>query len=290
MIKVEIIKDSIAESSVRLTTFVLTYPRIVHSELMTHRVFSKNSASSRAIPVSKFIEQVETNPYVPDVFYENQKGMQGGNPLPDKIQEELKQIWIESKNLAVIQAKKMLQHKAAKQHINRILEPYFYMTVIMSTTKIANFFALRDHEDADPVIHKLASEMYLKYTKTVPKFLKSGEWHLPFIDFEHPDETLRPNEPINLILKCSAARCARVSYLNQDGKKTTVKEDLALYERLVYRYPIHASPTEHQAMAIGDANVQSGNFHGWIQYRKCLPNENISKHLNVDDAVYQYVK
>lgn len=283
MIKVQIIKDSVAPSNIRLTTFILTYPRIVHSELMTHRVFSKNSASSRAIPVSKFIEQVEVNPYIPDVFYENQKGMQGGKSLPEEVQIELKKLWIESRDLAVVQAKKMMKYKAAKQHINRILEPYFYMTIVMSATKKANFFALRDHNDADPVIHKLASEAYLQYVKSKPKSLKNGEWHLPFIDFNNPDETLNSSTPIDLQIKCSVARCARTSYLNHDGKKSTLEEDLSLYDRLINRSPIHASPAEHQAMAIGDPNVHSGNFHGWIQYRKCLPNENISKHLDIND-------
>ena len=228
MIKVKMIKDSVAPSKIRLSTMLLTYPRVVHAEFMTHRVFSRNSASSRAIPVVKMIDQVEKNPYVPNVFYENQKGMQGGDPLPKDIQIVLRNLWLDSKNLAVMQARKMLEYKAAKQHINRILEPYFHISVVVTSTHWANFFALRHHPDADPEIQSLAAEMYKVYSESKPKFLKKGEWHLPFVDFDRPEECLTPDILNEFLLKCSAARCARTSYLNHDGNKISLKEDLDL--------------------------------------------------------------
>ena len=52
-IKAVIAADSINVKGKRITTFIVTMPRIVLAELNTHRVFSRNSASSRAIPFTK---------------------------------------------------------------------------------------------------------------------------------------------------------------------------------------------------------------------------------------------
>lgn len=280
MIDVKIVADSMAPSGVRLTTFVLTYPRFIHAEFMTHRMFSRNASSSRAIPVKKQIVEVLKNPVVPIAFLKNQKGMQGGEPIPN--QDEARMAWLRGMHDAVRIAEKLSDMDVHKQYANRILEPWAHITVVCTATDFANFFALRCHSAAQPEIHELADKMYLVYQVSPPQQLKEGQYHIPFMDDKLDwvigedglTNELIESEPL-LQVKRSVARCARVSYMNHEGKRPTVEEDLKLYDRLVGAAPIHASPAEHQASASSDPNLRSGNFRGWVQYRKTLQNENV---------------
>jgi thymidylate synthase ThyX len=280
MIEVKIIADSLAPSGFRLTTFVLTYPRFIHSELMTHRAFSRNASSSRAIPVKKQIQMVIDNPAVPLNFLQNQKGMQGGAPILN--QEEARRIWLLARDQAVKSADLLADLEVHKQYANRLLEPFAHITVVLSATQFANWFALRYHGKAQPEICQLAKQMWEIYSTNEPDELVEGEWHLPFVSFTESNRMMQFGSPLtgdqkhtNLI-KMSVARCARVSYLNHEGKNPTLEEDLQLYDRLLGSTPIHASPAEHQAKA-ELYDIPSGNFVGWTQYRKMLENENIVK-------------
>lgn len=289
MISAEIVCDSVAPSGIRLTTFVLTYPRFIHAEFMTHRMFSRNASSSRAIPVNKQIQMVLDNPVVPLAFTKNQKGMQGGQALTGPDEYAAKKAWIEAMYLAVDQAKILADLQVHKQYANRVLEPYAHITVVCTATDFNNFFALRCHEAAQPEIHVLADLMYAEYNKSIPNKIHNNSWHLPFIGNEELAETrvfCKSNQGFGItrtLIKRSVARCARVSYLNHDGTKSIIEQDVQLYERLVGSAPIHASPAEHQAKAAKDPKKYSGNFRGWVQYRKTLSNENI-KQFSKDEA------
>ncbi|MEM4379222.1 MAG: FAD-dependent thymidylate synthase [Thermoplasmatales archaeon] len=282
-IEAKIVCDSLAENGVRLTTFVLKYPRFIHSEFMTHRDFSRNASSSRAIPVKKQIEMVKQDMAVPLEFRKNKAGMQAGELLED--QEAAREIWIESGFKAIEFASKMADMEIHKQYANRILEPYSHISVVVSATRWANFFALRYHHAAQPEIAELARQMFETYQKGQPKILKEGEWHLPFVsNQEILNETTRQGCPASSadfdwqsLIKKSVARCARVSYLNHEGKQPSEDEDFKLYNRLLGDQPIHASPAEHQGTPLSSADWHDGNFHGWRQYRKTLKNEYIEK-------------
>lgn len=284
MIKAEIVKDSLAPSKVRLTTFVLTYPRFIHAEFMTHRMFSRNASSSRAIPVSKQIQMVKDNPVIPLAFTKNKKGMQGGEALNGESHDAALKAWLDGRDRAVEIAERLAALEVHKQYSNRILESYSTITVVCTATDFDNFFALRCHPAAQPEICELANRMYDLYVVNKPEELSEGSWHLPFITEKdchsaanyiyHHDQNIKLEE---LLIKKSVAKCARVSYLNHDGSNTNEEQDLQLYNRLLGEIPIHASPAEHQAMALSDANVRSGNFKGWRQYRKTLENERVTK-------------
>lgn len=271
MIQAKIVEDSIAPSGVRLTTFVLTYPRFIHSEFMTHRMFSRNASSSRAIPVKKSIQMVLENPVIPLAFTRNKAGMQGGDPLDEQASKNATYAWETAMGYAVKYAQMLADLDVHKQYANRILEPFSHITVVCSATDYANFFALRCHPMAQPEIMALADLMYDAYQSSTPKQMGIGDMHLPFVSDEERQEL-----PQDDLIKMSVARCARVSYLNHDGKKPTLEEDVALYNRLVGSAPIHASPAEHQAIAMADES-RSGNFRGWIQYRKLLIDENVEE-------------
>lgn len=270
MIKADIVADSVAPSGVRLTTFVLTYPRFIHAEFMTHRVFSRNASSSRAIPVKKSIQMVKDNPVIPLAFTKNQKGMQGGEALDAAAHDAAVKAWLEGRDRAVEIAEKLADLEVHKQYANRVLEPYATITVVVTATDWDNFFALRCHPMAQPEICLLATLMWESYSLGKPEELRAGSWHLPFVS------NIEPLDDDGAV-KCSVARCARVSYLNHEGKKPSFQEDLQLYDRLLGSAPLHASPAEHQAMASIDPNTRSGNFRGWIQYRKTLKNENVKQ-------------
>lgn len=269
----EIILDSITTGGSRLTTWKLTYPRFIHSELLTHRVFSKNSASSRAIPMPKFRQRIELLPAIPVHWGANEKGMQAFNEIADS--QKAVDWWIAARDSALqfhLQGEALGLHK---QIVNRIIEPWMMIVVILSGTNFANFFSLRNHDDAEPNIRLLASGMKDAYLSSLPRMLAVGDWHLPMIqDSDWPiimSMTNDEEEQMIIAKKVSAGRCARVSYLTHDGRRD-LGEDIKLHDRLVASVPLHASPTEHQAMAMGDRKWYA-NFEGWRQYRSFLPFE-----------------
>jgi thymidylate synthase ThyX len=145
MIKVEIVADSVNQQNDRLISMILTYPRIIHAEMLTHRVFSRNASSSRAVPVKKMIDAVRDNTFCPFEFQKAHKGMQGTEYFTGQDKEECKQLWLESAEFALQQAEKMDKKGISKQVINRILEPYQYYTVLITGSREGwdNFFNLR---------------------------------------------------------------------------------------------------------------------------------------------------
>jgi len=275
MISVRIEKDSIGPSKVRLTTFVVKYPRFIHGELMTHRMFSRNASSSRAIPLKKQIEDLKANIAYPIDFRKNKSGMQAGDLLDNQKQFEARFFWEQACENAIKSAEAINaldKDGVHKQYLNRLLEPFAHISVVITSTDFQNFFGLRYHGDAQPEIHELAKQMYLEYQNNKPEVLLEGDWHLPFVG-EVDKLTLTRTQQLQKSVACSA----RVSYNNHDGTKTTVEQNERLHNMLLGSQPIHASPAEHQGMAIGDRNVRSGNFVGWIQYRKTLEGENIKE-------------
>lgn len=96
----KILADSISEAGDRLTTMEVTFPRLVLAEFNTHRVFSRNSASSRAIPVAKQLRRVLDDPFVPEKFGRNQAGMQSFAWLDGLKHDEALRIWLRNRDRA----------------------------------------------------------------------------------------------------------------------------------------------------------------------------------------------
>jgi thymidylate synthase ThyX len=274
----KVILDSLAPSGFRLTTFVLTYPRIIHSEFMTHRMFSRNSASSRAVPIGKMIRQIEEYPFVPIHWGKAQPGMQANEELDDYTAELCLKQWMIARDEAVFRASMLFRYGLHKQIANRLLEPFSWITVIMTTNPsgLENFAALRNHADAEPHFQKIAGMVCDAYTNSAPMLFQEGIWHLPFIDdadFASIVGYCSEHQPLwdsmHFAKRVSVARCARVSYLTHEGKRD-IADDLKLFERL--RTSGHWSAFEHVARA-ESTPVQSGNFTGWRQYRKMFEHE-----------------
>jgi thymidylate synthase ThyX len=245
-----ILADSISEAGARLTTFEVTIPRIVLAEFNTHRMLSRNSASSRAIPVDKMISLVVDDPYIPTHWGRNQRGMQAGEEVSAPVQFDCELDWLQARNCAVQQARILLERGIHKQITNRLLEPFLWHTVIVTATEWDNFFHLRNHPDAHPDIQVPAAMMQELLENNEPQWLDYGQWHLPLIQpdewhffrYREPDRAdLKPTSWDEAV-KISVGRCARVSYLTHDGKRDP-QADIELYERLLKSG--HMSPFEH---------------------------------------------
>lgn len=266
MYNAEIILDSMNEAGNRLTTFEVTYPRFVHAEFMTHRMFSRNAASSRAIPNEKLRDRIAFDPVLPVYWGQNQSGMQASQEIDDC--DEANEIWLHARDVMLRSSETLAKLGVHKQICNRLLEPWMWITVIVTATDYENFFHLRCHPDAQPEIQKIAYMMRDLYYANSPRLLQAGMWHTPYIQ---PDEALSQSET----LQVSVARCARVSYLTHDGKRE-IGADLKLFDRL--QTSGHWSPFEHVAKSLSTPE-RSGNFTGWFQYRKCFPAEHVGAGL-----------
>lgn len=281
MIEAKIITDSRTKLGCRLTTFVLTFPRIILSEFNTHRMFTRNSASSRAIPFNKMLDMVKTNPFIPIQWMKDHTGMQGTEYFTGVDCDILEKEWIIARDSAVRQTIELNKCGVTKQIVNRLLEPFMWHKVLLTATDFENFFSLRADEHAEIHMQDLANKMLIEYNNSEPNLLRQGEWHIPFGDlindeklFNSLNKTDYFNEyyssPILTKIKIATSRCARISYNNFEGKDDYLA-DLKLHDKLLESG--HFSPFEHCAYAMDDENYY-GNFKGFMQYRKTLINEN----------------
>jgi hypothetical protein len=290
----EVLASSQNSLGQKIITYRLTYPRIIHAEMLTHRVFSRNGASSRAIPLEKLIESVQNNPFVPSFFQKKHKGMQGKDILTGYDDSNARILWLEAAESAIHHARKLDSIGVTKQLTNRLLEPFQYYTTILTGTEFDNFFDLRtpkyeydgkvfrSEEEllaeypalaknrkydtlynlitsaAEIHIQEIAEKAYTAYQNANFEVLNEGELHCPFKQEGLDKETL---------LKFSTAYAARVSFtVVGDGKQFTVEDNIALHDRLLAEK--HASPFEHTAFARGDRFY--ANFRGFESYRHFL--------------------
>jgi len=288
MIKATIIQDSIS-NGVRITTFELEYPRFIHSELMTHRVFSRNAASSRAIPIKTMNDNISTNPAKPLSWGKNKSGMQSVDEVDEVAKAKADYEWNYAKNDAIMHSDKLASLGIHKQWANRLTEPFQHMKTVVTSTEWENWYELRAHPDAQPEIQALATEMWKAHIESVPVDLIEGQWHLPYIHREwlegkltySVDDTLYTLEEAK---RLSVSCCAQVSYRKND---LSLEKADDIYHKLVTMKPFHASPFEHQATPMptfytvdiwpkGATHMDkadtlwSGNFRSWLQNRQLM--------------------
>lgn len=266
--------DSISPAGRRLITAVATYPRCVHSELMTHRAFERNAASSRAIPFAKMVSMVEVNPFIPIKWGAEQKGMQTGAEIDAEDRPTAEEEWLGARDAAVSQAESLHRLGIHKSICNRLLEPFAWITTIITATEWENFFRLRCHPDAEIHLQKIAYMLRDAIAASEPVPLKSGEWHTPFVKDVDRQEIASLGMGEMETLSVSAARAARVSYLTHDGVRSVVK-DLELFDKLANGSGFgHFSPHGHVAQAADDGDSWSGPLRGYKQFRKLFAHEN----------------
>lgn len=311
-IEAKIIAHSVAPNGQQIVTWELQYQRFIHAEFLTHRLLSRNAASSRAIPVSAMIDQVRNNPAMPIHFGKNQSGMQAKEHLSGPLTAAAKYIWKKAANFAADMAEGLTKIGLHKQATNRILEPFQTMKTVMTATCMDNFFWLRNHEDAQPEIKELARLMWEALQASKPFELRPGEWHVPYVHrirkhnystgedgpVEYWDVRSTTKLTLEQAIAISSSCCAQVSYRKLDDSLDKAE---FVYKRLVESEPVHASPFEHQATPMAesedewgvkivnqpyaprsweagithvdrDGKFWSGNLVGWIQHRQLIPN------------------
>lgn len=268
----QVIADSMSPQGSRLTTMQVRMHRFVLAEFNTHRSFSRNSASSRAIPGAKQRERVINDPCAPVVWATEQKGMQGGDELDADHAKYASYIWQSAADNARKWAEELESIGVHKSITNRIIEPFMWHTVVVTATDWDGFWHQRCSPLAQPEMRVAAEAMKAAYDASEPDTLDFGMWHMPYLDGPTIVEVGNANPPEQaeeILKQISAARCARVSYLTQDGHRDA-QQDLDLYQRLVTADPPHASPLEHVAMPYDYAERDGewpGNFTGWRQMR-----------------------
>ncbi len=274
MISAKVIADSVNPAGKRLTTVECTFPRWILAEVNTHRMLSRNSASSRAIPTNKILWNVLRDPTEPVAWGRNQAGMQARSDLSGWRRWLARRLFLLARFPAVIVAWLLSKVGLHKQVTNRIVEPWMWHTAIITATDWENLFLLRRHPDAQPEFHALADEIFQAMYNSKPRELAWGEWHLPYTD--EKDDVIPHLVPLNWSMQypiralVSVARCARVSFVRQNEKREPAKDiDMAIN---TLKAGGHWSPFEHQAQAVEGAD--GGNLRGgWKQFRKFFVNE-----------------
>lgn len=320
-ISAKVIADSISPQGVRITTFELEYPRFIHAEFMTHRLFSRNAASSRAIPVDKAIELIIADTAAPIHWGKNQPGMSAKEECDAPVSltpgaafaNTRRGAWEWARDQAIFVARAFAKAGYHKQIVNRLLEPFTHIKVVLTATEYDNWFWLRKHPDAQPEIQRLAEVMWEVREASTPVALKEGDWHVPYyrdgywrdsgyVRMSHPDlpaiDSKYPGScTLEEALAISSSCCAQVSYRRLDD---TLEKAMSIFQRLVESKPVHASPFEHQATPLdwntgrdgeptwywadGISHTDrmnipwSGNFRGWIQHRQLIPDNTCWKY------------
>jgi hypothetical protein len=299
-ISATVICDSVNANGIRMTTLELEYPRFILAELNTHRMLSKNSASSRAIPAQRMRELIKEQPATPTSWGRNRSGMSANTELDEATATSCRNIWQAALATQCAYHSQLEYNQLHKQIANRLLEPWQMVKSVVSGTEWANLLYLRDHADAQPEFAELAQCIRSCLNTSSAQLLLPGEWHLPYVDTHRGvDNTLQycSNDeivPLETARMISASCCAQVSYRRTD---TGIDKAQQIFYKLIESDPPHCSPVEHQATPLHtphgrgiynenhthwqagvthmDAKCQlwSGNLRGWVQFRKLLPRE-----------------
>lgn len=304
----KVIADSISPSGIRITTFELEFPRIILAEFNTHRLFSRNAASTRAIPLDKQLHYLVNRHFEPSPFTVNKPGMSSNQAVID--QSSCHEEWEKVFQFSCDSVGRLRDLGVSKQHAGRLLEPFTFIKVVCTATEYDNFFWLRKHPDAQPEIQELAECMWKARQQSTPRLLHRGWWHTPYFgegfwcEWHLDDDTTNLDDTFLLedALAISSSCCAQVSYRKLDD---TLDKARTIYQRLVESKPVHASPFEHQATPIvipeneyseapkGTTHTMlnhagrpvgqywSANFRGWIQHRQLIDGHTCWEYIDV---------
>lgn len=313
MFSVKMVADSISNSNgQRISSMEVVFPRIVLAELNTHRMLTRNSASSRAIPSHKMIDAVMKNPFIPMKWLAQHTGMQGTDIIDESSQFHAAETWLAARDYMIQQAKILTyKYNVSKQIANRLLEPFMWHKALITATEWENYFALRHDPAAENHIQRLAQMMLDCMNTSKPTNLAAGEWHIPYGEsiktadinmyLESLGKPYDADDVMAISIQASVAKCAQTSYtiMDEEDKPLDIAKMIKLHDRLSVAG--HWSPFEHIAQnmtsqqwhenlrgyanydhqddisiwdAEDDALGWSGNFRGWIQYRKTFKNEN----------------
>mgnify|MGYP006921313044 CR=1 FL=1 len=264
-----VLADSVAPNGARLTTLDVTFPMFVQPQLLRHRAFSFSVQSTRAVPLETQIARVRESAVGPSRWGAAQRGMVAAEEVSETTARHALANWEAAAVEAANYAHRLLSLGVHQEVAGRLLAPFATCRAIVSATEWDNFFALRISGEAQAEIRELAEAIRDAREASVPAPLSLGQWHLPMVDAEDvawalADSAGDADVALRLVRLVSAGRCARVSFLQHDGRRGTPR-DAKLGARLAADG--HWSALEHQATP-HVARLASGNFRGWQQFRK----------------------
>lgn len=269
IISAEIITDVFNGES-RWTCFKVRYPRYIMAEVNTHRMLSRVSASSRAIPTAKLIERVRKDPFIPVHVGANQRGMSAEKEVSEETRERFLNQWKLAAGSACLSASAMESIGVHKQIVNRVLEPFLTVETLIAGTEWGNFFKLRASKEAQPEFACLAYKMLEEYNNSEPK--EAEGWSGPFMD-QMPHGV--SHEEKKLI---AVARVARISYSNFSGE-INIKDDLRLAEQL--KSNGHMSPFEFVVYPLVSGGekykLKCDNLSGFATFRSTIEKKKTNK-------------
>ena len=264
-ISAKVIAHSISPTGRQIASLETCFNRFILPEVNTHKICSLSASSSRAIPTAKLLEQVREAPAPFINWRMNQSGMQPAGEAPPEIADRATEIHESYARMAADHAQQLAELGIAKEQSNRYVEPVTWTRQIMTSTSFANLLALRDHADAQKEFQVLARLIREALENSTPTPLKFGEWHTPYVSREEYHDI-----GYEAALKASAARSARVSFLNHDRSSPVLAKDFQLFEGLCLSNPAHMSPAAHQGTPTQDPDHRSRNFQGFVQFREVL--------------------
>lgn len=277
-----ILADSVSPLGKRLVTFDLTFPMFVQPQLLRHRTFSFSVQSTRAVPLAEQIRRVREEPCSPGRWGAARRGMVAVEEVSETTARHALSNWEAAASEAATYAERLLHHGIHQEVAARLLAPFQWCRCIVSATEWDNFFALRVDSHAQAEIRDLAEKMRDAMAASTPRLVGVGEWHLPMVDDEDRFRCSVSHDAEKKLCLVSAGRCARVSFLQHDGTRD-FDRDLKLGTRLAS--DAHWSPLEHQASPMpAQDDVLSGNFRGWVQFRKTFAHEDNRKRWLEENA------
>jgi len=250
------------------------FPNFIANGVVVHN--SRNSSSSRAIPVKDNIEKVLLDPFIPDTWVKNARGMYSLENVNFNYNDDLERIWIDAASYARKYAKELADNELHKQYANRLLEAFIYMDTILSATDFDNFFYLRTQHDAQPEIRVLSELMYKEYINSTPTLLKYGQWHLPYIDTKIDNDDIQYSVDENVLdldtaISVSVSCCAQVSYRKLD---TSIEKALSIYNKLVSSKTVHACFDKNTQFLTKTGWIKALNYNGTSEIAVVIPGTN----------------
>lgn len=307
-------------------TLKLKYGLMIHAELLRHKLFSHSVKSNRAIEPHRIRHEVINDPYIPVRFGQNQRGMVAKGE--SKYARFARKMWLAARYVACGIHYCFEKIGIHKEITNRLLFPWQWVSQTLTFTEIDNFFNLRLHQAAQPDIQRLAQVirdcLENAHANDEIEDIGLGDYHVPYVNRYKNGEgqvVYRDNDGRELSVEqaivCSMARCARSSYNNHDGSKSTyntrvkqgMRTDLEIYQDLIESKPVHASPGEHVCTPMVKQNVSlnsgvkiafkqpgvthvdrhgmlwSGCLRGWVQQRYLLEDESCWHYEETDEHI-----
>jgi thymidylate synthase ThyX len=243
-----------------LVSIEYVVPLYIHTEILTHRRFSRNASSARAMSTTRY---AGLGYYMPPQFYQSQKGMEA-SAQPIKHQWLARMVWSAAIQGTELAARVLERLKVAKEQRNRLIAPAKMVKGIITGTESAwqSFFHLRNNKNADTAMQVFAREAYHAIINT--------RWSYDTI-----------HAPYDIDPLVNAARAALVSYA-----KIESIDDYKLANRLLKDG--HMSPFEHYAVwrlqpTLSNLTCSSNDVHfdyvthGWEHHRATLEKNNLTQ-------------